>query len=445
MTHKARWVARTTVALGLAALVVGSLVAPLHRADASSRNALNRQALGAMSLTDAGSFRRGAAAVAAVERSGAVSRVRLDGVLDQGPDATQPQCHEADVHVTTSYTAVCWSELDDATSHWYPQGITGSGDASNRSPFYVGCRGCPQRKVVAVSWHRNNRMARISFVDVTNEMSGARYGHVLLVEPERTARRFHRFRSHADGIVWYGHRLFLVSTGSKVIRVFDTRHIWQVSDRTSGNVGCDPAAATCAAAGAGFAMPQIGYYRYAGKGACKVATGRHACLNGVSLDRSTSPDSLVTVEYSRDHHGRVVRWPLDVRTTLLKKAKDKRVHPSEGWASAVRRVQGASFSGNRAIVSGLCQYGAPDVSYMPAGPEPFAGNIAKACLYRGTLSRDHGLLSLRQWTTAPANIQNMSYWPGNGRLWAVNEFRGSGAVGGDRLLLSFACPALACG
>jgi hypothetical protein len=164
----------------------------------------------------------------------------------------------------------------------------------------------------------------------------------------------------------------------------------------------------------------------------------------VSLDRSSNPDSLVTAEYTTEHHGRIIRWPLDGLRARLRVSKDRRVHPVEGWYAQVRRVQGATFAGNRAVVSGLCQPGSPAVSYVD-GSDSFGGNLAKACLYRTRLLRRHQLLTMRSWTTVPANIQNVTYWPSNGRLWTVNEFRGDKDFGSDRLLMSFHCPALACG
>lgn len=445
MTAHARRRPVTACLLTLVVVATGSLVQGARPAQATDRNAINHGPLAAMSLVEHGSFARGVADRAFVERSGAaITPVRLDTVLDEGPATTRPQCHESDVHVATSYEAACWSETDDVTAGWYPQGITGSGDASGRSQLWSACRGCPQREVLAVSWHRNNTAARVSFVDVTGGRTSARYSHVLLVVPDRTRGRFHRFATHADGIAWYGNMLYLMSgRGSRVVRVFDLRHIWRMSG-TAARVGCDEATRACSAGGAAFALPQAGYYTYAGGGRCDSLVGNRPCFTSVSLDRSTAPDSLVTSEYNVAHRGRIVRWPLDYPSGRLLPSRDKKVHARAGWYAPVRRVQGVTISGNRAVLAALCQDGAPPVSYMGGDGTPFYDNQAKACLYSAILSGDRQRLSVRSWTTVPANIQNVAYWPSSGTLWTVNEFRGSGKFPSDRLLIAFNCRGLSC-
>jgi hypothetical protein len=444
MTRHTR-VLGSTALLALLCLLVGATLTPLTSAEAASRNAISKRTLYSMTLTPGSTIARGIANRAFVERSGApISPVRLDTVLDESASATRPQCHESDVHVTTTYDALCWSEFDDVTAKWYPQGITGSGDGSTGSHTWAACRGCPQRQVVAVSWHNKpNTLARVSFVDVTSSRVGARYNNVLLVEPDHTSRRFHRIQSHADGLAWYGNMLYLVSSGSRLVRVFDLRHIWRVSAATTA-VGCDRTA--CSAAGTAFALPQIGSYTFPSAGACERGVGSKPCFSSVSVDRSTNPDSLITTEFTSHVHGRVLRWPLDARTGKLRTWKrDGLVRPWRGWRSPVRRMQGATFFGDRAVVAAQCQDGAPAVSYMHGEGAAVFDHHAKACLFKVDVAGDHSLLRMRYWTTVPANIQNVSFWPSAATLWAVNEFRGDGrGFGSDRLVLAFHCPDLAC-
>ena len=373
-----------------------------------------------------------------------MSPVRLDTVLDESTSATRPQCHESDVHVATTYQAMCWSELDDETSKWYPQGITGSGDASSSNHLWAACHGCPPRQIVAVSWHnKRNTLARVSFMDVTNGRVGARYTHVTLVEPDRTRQRFHRVASHADGIAWYGNMLYLVSSGSRAMRVFDVRHMLRMTSDAK-RVGCK-AGVGCSAAGSPFALPQVGSYTFPSGLACERRTGTRPCFSSVSVDRSTNPDSLVTAEYTSYSRGRILRWPLDIHTGKLRVERKKYwVHPFEGWASPVRLMQGATFYGNRGIVAALCPEGAPTVSYMNGGPAALYDRHAKACLYEVVVSPGRTVLGMNYLTTVPANTQNVSYWPTTGTLWTINEFRGDGVFGSDRLLLAFDCPSLDC-
>src|SRR5258708_887790 len=85
------------------------------------------------------------------------------------------------------------------------------------------CDGCAGRKIVAVSWHSgasyqpygDGGLARVTFVDVTGGDTGAPYRHALLVEPDGMAAGYHAIASHADGIMWYGNKLHLVSDGGR--------------------------------------------------------------------------------------------------------------------------------------------------------------------------------------------------------------------------------------
>ncbi|MGW0811225.1 helix-turn-helix transcriptional regulator [Nonomuraea sp. NPDC002799] len=123
----------------------------------------------------------------------------------------------------------------------------GSGDGMNGSVLYPPCDGCAGRKIVAVSWRSGasheygaNRLARVTFVDVTSGAARAPYRHVLLVEPDGSAEGFREVASHADGISWYGNKLFLVTGGDpdvfggdRLVRVFDLTHIWKMNSTAS--------------------------------------------------------------------------------------------------------------------------------------------------------------------------------------------------------------------
>jgi hypothetical protein len=436
----------------LAATAALCLPAGVSDAATPAPNAMSAGRLGEIALSDAGSFARGYRERASVESSRPGLRVvSIDEVLATGATGaagarTRPACHESDLHVGTTWRGLCWSESDDRTARWYPQGITGSGDAANGSPYFVRCAGCPAHKVVAVSWHnRDNSLARISFLDVTSGLAGAPYNNAILVAPDGGGDGFNRVRSHADGIAWYGRLIFLVSSSRALVQVFDLRHIWAMSDTTSRAVGCS-ATGACSAARAAYALPRVGYYHYPGGRSCASRFGARPCFSSVSLDRSSTPDSLVTTEYSERAGGRVLRWPLDVRTGRLSVGRDKRAHPTAGWKAPVRRMQGAAFAARHGVVAGLCPPGAPAVSYMPGSGAAVHGLQAKACLYHATRSslRPGATLSLRYWTTAPSNMQNVSYWPASGEIWTLNEFRGNGVFDGDRLVLALDCPALVC-
>ncbi|MGW0202131.1 hypothetical protein [Nonomuraea sp. NPDC003201] len=386
-----------------------------------------------------------------------VTKVRMDTVI-AGGYSTRAICHPTDLHVSVPVSGFCWNATDDTTANWFPQGITGSGDGMNGSVLYPPCDGCAGRKIVAVSWRSGasheygaNRLARVTFVDVTAGMSGAPYRHVVLVEPDGTAEGFHEIATHADGISWYGNKLFLVtggdpdvSGGDRLVRVFDLTHFWKMNSTTSGNVGC--VSGVCSAAYSGFALPQIGYYRLDSPAVCASLDLTRPCLNGVSLDRSGA-DHLTTVEYKRGASGgKILRWPLDPSTALLRTGSDGLVHPTEGWTSPVWELQGGVFTGDKGVLVGLCPDGAPAVTYMPGGTANISGDFRKSCLHRVTISADRGTLDVHYMTTAPGNAQNVAYWPAGGEIWLVNEFRGDydAIYDSDRLVLALNCPNLDC-
>jgi hypothetical protein len=464
-------VPRTLLAAALLA-AAGTIMVP-GAAHAATAPVLSPSALSAMTLTDAGSFPTVTGQRDAVEAAGVpLTVVRMDAVLAGGYN-TRTTCHPTNLIVSTSVAGSCWAGTDDTTTNWYPQGITGSGDGVNGSVLYSPCDGCSGRKIVAVSWHSgsdyqpygNGGLARVTFADITNGIAGARYRHVLLVEPDSTPARYHAVSSHADGVMWYGNKLFLFtggdpafSGGGRVVRVFDLRHFWQMSSTSSGDVGCD--ATVCSAAYSSFALPEIGYYRFPDGAVCDPlrtgdqAAASHPCFTSVSLDRSTVPDSFITTEYDpQGPQGRILRWPLDANTALLKPGTDGYVRPSQGWLSPVYRMQGAVFTGSNGVIEGLCPNGEPSVSYMPTGPnnEAVYHGFAKSCLHKATIAAD-GTLNVHYWTTAPGNAENLSYWPASGELWLINEFRGATdtyanppvTYASDRLILALHCPGLTC-
>jgi hypothetical protein len=123
--------------------------------------------------------------------------------------------------------AFCWQSGDDSTTAWYPQGITTSVDASPDGEY-------EGKTVVLTSWYYRgsgtNKGGRVSFVNYAHP-SAPPYRHVLLVEPYTDATGHPNFRAvpvHAGGMFWYGYYLYVADTWGG-FRVFDTRHIWQVS------------------------------------------------------------------------------------------------------------------------------------------------------------------------------------------------------------------------
>lgn len=237
-----------------------------------------------------------------------------------------------------------WQNDDDASIAWTPQGITGSADATATGK--VGTR-----SAVLVSFYddpvpgsgEENRGVRIAFVDTTVP-SAPKYRFALLVLPKGTkdAPSFDPIRIHAGGIAWFGDHLYVADT-SRGFRVFDMRRILQVSTATTA-FGCT--GGTCTAGSYKYVLPQIGTYM--------VTSPCKPIFSWVSLDRKSNPPALVSGEYCSNDAcagplaGRVLRWPLDAATGLL---RSKTTYPTEAFLMGHKQVQGGAFVGSTLYLS----------------------------------------------------------------------------------------------
>ncbi|MEU9734387.1 hypothetical protein [Streptomyces sp. NPDC048002] len=156
--------------------------------------------------------------------------------------------------------AYCW-DADD-TRGWRSRAVTTSGDADDDGRW-------GEHRVVLSAWSAPGA-SRVAFVDA-GDLDRLRYSWVLLAAPARggTGAAAHRaLRPAVSGMVWYQDKL-LVGAGDGVY-VYDMHRIRRAD------------AATAAEHGTPFVLPAAGVYRAAGHGPVSL-----------SLDRTTSPDSLV--------------------------------------------------------------------------------------------------------------------------------------------------------
>ena len=132
-----------------------------------------------------------------------------------------------------------WNPGDNAVDYWWPQGITGSADAT---PGGV----VDGHRELLVSWYsKNGKGTRVSFVNA-DSLSNTKYRHVLLVEPDDSGG-FGLVQSHAGGIAWVGDHLYVAETDGG-LRVFDMRHLLKVPNPDD-------------ALGYAFILPQVGLYK----------------------------------------------------------------------------------------------------------------------------------------------------------------------------------------
>lgn len=283
---------------------------------------------------------------------------------------------------------------DNATDKWFPQGISGTGDATGGL--------VDGRRALLVSWYARNPVTksgtvapgvRVTFV-TSEELAAARYRHVLLVRPRRAGGRasFTWTPSHAGGIAWVGTRLYVAETNSG-LSVYDTRRIWRVRTGDKSRIGCD--AASCQGADYRYVMPQVASYRSSGG----------LVFSSVAYDRASN--SLVTGEYRKGRDGaRIVRWPLNRGGALQTIGpKGRRVaRASQVWvAQGVTNIQGVLTLGSTAYLS------------------TSGGGHG---LYVGPLG---GSLSKRTW---PTGAEDLTYAPASGRIYSLTEPEGRRAVFG---------------
>jgi hypothetical protein len=218
-----------------------------------------------------------------------------------------------------------WQSGDDTTSTWYPQGITGSADATADGKWGA-------NRILLVSWYGKGAKAaagvRISFVQA-DRLDGARYRHVLLVEPYRRpdgSAAFRSVRIHAGGIAWYGRYLYVADTHVG-LRVFDVERMLR---------------ATGGAYDYKYVLPQVSTYAQ--------PAGSNLVFSFVSVDRASAPASLVTGEYRQGKaSGRLVRWPLDAPSDRLAGGAD--VHADGAYVMPQTNVQGALSAAGHVFVS----------------------------------------------------------------------------------------------
>jgi hypothetical protein len=232
---------------------------------------------------------------------------------------------------------MCWDADRAGSDAWSPQGITTSGDADDDGMWGAD-------KIILSGWHGTEALgryddARIHFINYDNPSAPA-FRMVYLAVPNSTGSTFTAAKAHMGGMAWYGDKIYVSAVGntSTAIRVFSTQHILQMTD-TAATIG--KTAGGYAAYGYKYAMMQIGYYSYSG-GTCSMSSDTGVpCFSSLSLDRSTTPVSLVTTEYFADQalYGRLHRYGMG-SDYLLNANSAGTVAATEAYRSHVGNMQG---------------------------------------------------------------------------------------------------------
>lgn len=341
----------------------------------------------------------------------------------KGDKCTSPALSTNDRPVLDKF---CFNNGDVNTLEWFPQGVTTVADAQDDQ--YWG-----EKQAILVSWYDKRtepvKGVRVSFLDTDT----GNYQHVLLVYPYTNSYGNPSYEQvttpqsgdhgsvHAGGIVWYGNYLYMVDT-RRGIRMFDMRYIFDIKSASNGDVTDSSQigrqSGTYYSYGYRYVMPQI--YGWSNPDGLASFPPEYKCeasgpqkFSYLGLDRSESPDAMVTGEYCADQNdpnlnGRVARWPMDGATGLP-------LTDGDGWwraTSAYRlpkpRVQGAVSTSDRWYL------------HSTGGGTTGPGHLQAAVSggNTGVLTTDSAEHDVA------IGVEDLSFWPGRNQLWTVTEHDG---------------------
>ncbi|MET8243967.1 hypothetical protein ABZV31_05750 [Streptomyces sp. NPDC005202] len=300
----------TALALTAAATLISASQATVGDNPGALKPLTSAAELGRLRLTEQPvpkrSLDRLAAAMGRPVGVGAVLR-SADRTLRDAADCT-PQEKKALPVEPAATRAYCWDAADAATHQWQPESVTTSGDADDDGRWGA-------NRVILSGWTHSGGSgadrgpARVAFVNA-NDPEHLTYTWALLVVPIDGGRDYRGLVSHMSGMVWYQDKLLVTTSGGErdALYVYDLHRI-QRADVDSDAIGRVPGG--WSAHGYRWVLPAVASYRPAG-GRCDRATGSAApCPEGLSLDRSSAPDSLVaseTVPAGSARHTRLWRY-----------------------------------------------------------------------------------------------------------------------------------------
>jgi hypothetical protein len=327
----------------------------------------------------------------------------------------------------TATRAYCWESGDARTRQWQPRSVTTSGDADDDGHW-------GEHRVILAGWThhddqdaaptRDQGLARIAFVDATDPHA-LTYDWVLLVAPRDGGKDFAAVPSDLGGMVWYQDKLIVTAAHGAGLLVFDMHRILK-ADVSSGAVG--RVSGGYSADGYQYVLPAIGSYDASG-GACGGEDARPVpCFGSLSLDRTSTPDSLVATERSTSdgaERARVWRYSYSTaayRTGLLA--------DSQGYVDAVE-----AYETRAAGLSGA-------LSRTPSGARKadwYVGHTPDHGTQHDTLWRqtEHGAKAAtctadRSHACWGLGAESLSYWQETDELWTLT---GAGADAGTRRVL----------
>ncbi|GAA1008215.1 MULTISPECIES: hypothetical protein [Streptomyces] len=243
--------------------------------------------------------------------------------------------------------AYCWDPADTAAHRWRPRSVTTSGDADDDGRWGA-------HRVILSGWSYDGGdgrgLARVAFVNA-DDPDNLTYTWALLVVPVDGGRDYRALVSQVSGMVWYRNKLLVTTSGAErdALYVYDLHRIQRatVGSRAVGRVP-----GGWSAHGYRWVLPAVASYRPA-DGDCVETAGpggkeRSAlpCPNGLSLDRSSAPESLVASRAAPgDGDSRTLLWRYSLsrdsaRPGLLATDSSGTAVTSEAYESRASGVRG---------------------------------------------------------------------------------------------------------
>ncbi|MEU4424370.1 RICIN domain-containing protein [Actinoplanes sp. NPDC024001] len=315
------------------------------------------------------------------------SRVALTPAMAERPGKAG-LCWPTPFNPGVGANGYCWDSADDTGSNgWSPQGFSVPHDAAGDGRWN-------SVRWEVTSWHNSNdTQIRLRFTN--RNTSPPTYADVALVvfSGSGVVQR----AGHADGVTWYGDKLYIVSG-----RVLDIVDLGDLTAYPNVFAGFD------------YVLPVRYTYRTTSS-PCVPATGTTPCLNGVSFDRSRG--ALLTNEYYNADvaGGRLISWPLNLSTGLPAGTAQA------AWTSPVHKMQGVTYDGASFFISGLCPS-----TYNNSYRQP-------ACVHKGAAGEATSVL-----TQVPDMTQNLDWDASTGRVRGINEVHQSTEFLPQRLVFDFA-------
>ncbi|GAB2716774.1 hypothetical protein [Streptomyces bullii] len=322
----------------------------------------------------------------------------LTSATEDLPDAAD--CTTADRHALpvepAATRAYCWSTAD--TEGWRPGAVTTSGDADDDGRW-------GEQRVILSAWSRDTGRdgggpARVAFVD-TSDPAHVTYTWALLAVPVDEGRDYRGLVSPVSGMVWYQDKLLVTARDGdrEALYVYDVDRIQRATvdadaiGRVTGG---------WAAAGSPFVLPAVASYRLpAGAGVPR--------LGGISLDRSTAPDSLVASERvpaDSERPTRLWRYTFDrdsARAGLLATGTDGHTPAAEAYGTRTTDVRG------------VLSYGSAWYLARAARTPEGHGTLWRQDEDGGRATRCGADETSRCWSGLPGSL---SYWEKTGEVWS---------------------------